>query len=315
MSTRDRFLLALAGLTICAAQVTAEAGPRTGAFADAEPGGRGAALGGAIIAVVDDPSALHWNPARLLAVDRPGMLVAYADLFGLGLVRQAALFLAYPLTPREVSWQTGSIREHPGETTMAYGFGLQSTIVDLDPELYTEYDIAVGFGRRGWEGLAYGVAGHLLLVDSELESVGATGFALDLALSRSLHERIDGSLVLRSLFSSLSWEGETSETLCPRAHLGFCGRLRDNWRIPVATIYDLERAELAQLSGGVEWQPAGPALTLRAGLRWRDDGTDAALRAAAGMGLRWRDVGFDYGLATGREELGDTHRLSLQLRF
>ncbi|MBD3236366.1 MAG: hypothetical protein GF330_06670 [Candidatus Eisenbacteria bacterium] len=322
MSSRDRIrrgalalLLVLAATAISAVPAGAQAAARTGAFADPEPGGRGAALGGALSAVVDDPSAQHWNPARLVALERPAMLVSYADLFGLGLVQQAALFLAYPLAGREIDWEGGRLRARPGRTDAAYGLGLQSTVVDLDPESYTEYDISLGYARRGWLDLRYGGAAHLLLVDSELNGVGGNGFALDLALSRPLHAWLEGSLVLRSLFSSLRWEDETSESLCPRALIGLCGRAADALRIPLVAFYDLDRAELVQLSGGVEWEPVGPALTLRGGLRWRDDGADAELRAAVGAGLRWRDVGFDYGLASGREELGDTHRLSLQLRF
>ena len=35
----------------------------------------------------------------------------------------------------------------------------------------------------------------------------------------------------------------------------------------------------------------------------------------AGAGVQWNENGFDYGLAMGREELGETHRLSLHLAF
>jgi hypothetical protein len=287
----------------------------TGAFADPEPGGRAAGLAGALAPIVDDPSALHWNPARLLHVAGSGIMATYADLFGLGLVRQGSLFLAYPRFERVVTWKDGQVRNRPGKVTTVYGLGIQSTTVDLDPESYSEHDLSLGLARRGYLGLEYGFVGHALFVRSDLTEVRASGYALDVALSRPITARINGSLVLRSLLSSLSWDGGTSERLCPRAQVGISGALLDGLRIPVVATYDFDRQSLIQVSGGAEWFIAAGALALRAGLRWRDDGAEAELHGAVGAGLCWKDIVFDYGLATGREALGDTHRLSLRFQF
>ena len=64
------------GLIILALGAMAPAGAgggstQTGAFADTEPGARGAALAGAYAPLVDDPTALHWNPSRLAEIDTP----------------------------------------------------------------------------------------------------------------------------------------------------------------------------------------------------------------------------------------------------
>lgn len=42
-------------------------------------GGRGAALGESMVALVDDASALYWNPAGLVLSEKDGVMIAHAD--------------------------------------------------------------------------------------------------------------------------------------------------------------------------------------------------------------------------------------------
>jgi len=311
----------LALLLLLGAAATARAGDGnwavTGAFADLEPGGRGTALGGALAPLVDDPTAVHWNPARLIAVRNRGLTATHADLFSLDLVHHAALFCAFPRGRHEVGWQEGRIQRRKGDVGSCFGFGLQATWVDLDPEpeAYAEYDLSLAYAARGWGGLAYGLAAHGLLVRSDLDGVGARGFSFDFALSRSLRPCLDASLVLRSLFSSLSWDQSSQDQLRPAAEAGLALRPHRTLAVPLTVSYDLEAAALYEAACGAEWRAIGRTLVLRGGLRWRDDGDEATLQSSAGAGLHWNEIGFDYGLAMGREELGETHRLSLHVTF
>jgi hypothetical protein len=288
-----------------------------GAFADLEPGGRGAALAGALAPLVDDPTAVHWNPARLVTVSRRGLTATHADLFGLDLVHHAALYCAFPRGRREVGWHEGRIEPRRGDVASCFGLGLQATWVDLapEPEAYAEYDLSLAYAARGWGGIAYGVTAHGLLVRSDLTGVGARGFSCDLALNRAVRPSVEASLVLRSLLSSLSWDESGQEQLRPTAEAGLLVRPRPALALPATVTYDLEAAMLYEAAAGVEWQAIGRTLVLRGGLRWRDDGDEARLQGAAGAGVQWKEIGFDYGLAMGREELGETHRLSLHLAF
>lgn len=287
----------------------------TGAFANLEPGGRGAALAGALGPVVDDPSAIHWNPARLLELSGSGMEITYADLFGLGLVHHTGVFLAWPRHKRTLSWDAGNVVAEISAPTLAWGLALQSTIVDLEPESYSEYDLAFAFAKRGsWE-IAYSAVIHGLFVRSDLEETKATGFSLDLALARALGQGFEASLVLRALLSSLNWEGSENENLTPRVQAGLSWTLHPNLRIPVEATWDFKMQSFLQLAAGAEWLPVGKTLALRGGMRWRDDGDKAEIFPGAGLGLAWKQIVFDYGMAIGREELGETHRLSLRYEF
>jgi hypothetical protein len=289
----------------------------TGAFADVDPGGRGAALGGALAPLVDDPTAVYWNAAQLLELKGRGISATYADLFNLGLVHQTAVFLGYPRFGRATIWEDGRFTQSKSEAQSALGLAVRSTQVDLDPapESCSEYDIALAYARRSLWGLRLGLTGRALIFDSDVEGASASGFAFDLAAGHSLSDRLDACVVLRSLLSQLDWEGGTKETLRPVAQAGVSARLRGNLQVPVTASYDLEQSALFQVAAGTEWLPSGRILTLRGGLRWRDDGDEALLLAAAGAGLRWRAIAFDYGLAMGRTQLDDTHRFSLHILF
>lgn len=287
----------------------------SGAFAAPEPGGRAAALGGAGGPGAADPTATYWNAAGLLENIQSGATVTYADLYGLGLVSQTGVFVVLPQRPRRLTWSDGQLQGELEETTSAWGFAIQATNIDLDRDSYAEYDLGIAHARRGFWGTGWAVTGHLLVVRSDLAEVSATGYALDFALARPVVHSLEASLVLRSLLSSLSWEDSERETLTPRAEAGLCWRPRGALTIPVAGTYDLDVDALIQVSGGVEWRPLGRTLALRGGLRWRDDGNETKTHAAGGIGLEWMRIAFDYGLAIGREELGDTHRLGLSYQF
>ncbi|MBP6874998.1 MAG: hypothetical protein KBD56_02910 [Candidatus Eisenbacteria bacterium] len=286
-----------------------------GAFGNMEPGGRGAALGGALAPIVDDATAAHWNPARLVELDRREVAVTYADLFGLHLARHTALFFAFPRRERDLSWDESGLRARSGRVTSAYGLGLQTTNVDLDPESYAEYDLSAAYARRGLWDFTWALALHGLFARSEVDIVGASGFSIDLSLARSFGRVADASLVARGLVSRLDWDAGAKEDLRPTVEVGGALRPRADLALPAVAQFDLEASQLTQASVGAEWRAVGDLLRLRAGLRWRDDGASSGMRGSAGAGLHWKDLTFDYGLAIGPEDLGDTHRLSLQYRF
>ncbi|MBM3316269.1 MAG: hypothetical protein FJY75_00310 [Candidatus Eisenbacteria bacterium] len=307
--------LLLAGLCARPCPAGEGGGGIAGAFAEVGPGARGAALAGALAPCVDDATAVYWNAARLVDLDAPAAAVGYADLFGLGLARHTTLHFAFPLRGRSVSWEAGRFRAAPGASRGALGVGLQTTRIDLDPEAYAEYDLAVAYARRGPWGLAWGATGRALAVRADLTGVGATGYAGDLALGRALGDRASVALVLRSLISRLAWDNGTSESLRPTAQLAGALAPAARWTLPAALLWDIDAGRLLQAALGIEWGPLGETIRLRGGLRWRDDGESALLAGALGAGLRWQELRFDYALALEREALGDTHRFSVGYSF
>jgi hypothetical protein len=87
------------------------------------PGPRAAAMGGAFVAVADDPSAVYWNPAGYSLIDRPEVSVS-----GIGLIQSSTSFDQTigdePFVERAQSLSPGffgaSLRE--GRFGVGYGF-------------------------------------------------------------------------------------------------------------------------------------------------------------------------------------------------
>jgi hypothetical protein len=287
----------------------------TGAFGEMGAGARGAALAGALAPIVDDATAVYWNAARLPDLSGPAIAVGYADLFGLGLVRHTSFFIAWPRGGRCLAWESGRIRAERERAASALGLGVSVARVDLDPEFYADYDVALAYARRGPWALRWGLTGHALFVRSDLDGVGASGFAGDIALARRVGARVETALVLHAIFSRLDWDNGVRESRRPIARLACAATLRPGLRVPAAALWDLDTGRWVESALAAEWAPRGETLMLRAGARLRDDGDATRLLAALGAGLRWGELGFDYALALEREELGSTHRFCVHYRF
>jgi hypothetical protein len=319
---RSRFGFAAIGVVLVAcapalgiAQTATGGWGVTGAFGDMGAGARGAALAGALAPLVDDATAVYWNAARLPDLSGPAIAVDYADLFGLGLVRHTSVFVAWPRGERSLAWEQGRIRAVREHAASAFGLGVSAARVDLDPEFYADYDVALAYARRGPWSVRWGLTGHALFVRSDLDGVGASGFAGDLALARRVGARVEAALVLHAIFSRIDWDNGVRESRRPTARLACAATLRPGLRVPLAALWDLDTGKWVESAAGAEWAVHGETLTLRAGARLRDDGDATRLLAAFGAGLRWEELGFDYALALEREELGSTHRFCVNYRF
>ncbi len=105
-------------------------------------GERALALGGAYVAVADDPGAMIWNPAGLARLDRKNLYASHSSLIGLGFSEQLGL-MALP------SWKLGT-----------FGIGFRRFGVDgiegrddrgaiFDDNLKdSETEIIMGYGRK-----------------------------------------------------------------------------------------------------------------------------------------------------------------------
>jgi hypothetical protein len=78
------------------AALTAGATPTAAYFEDVDAGARAQGMGTAGVAVVEDVSALYWNPAALGALSRPEAFAAYGRPLGVGGLYTGAVAVAGP---------------------------------------------------------------------------------------------------------------------------------------------------------------------------------------------------------------------------
>jgi len=266
-------------------------------FLETELGARAMGMGGAFVAVADDVTALHWNPAGLAGL--PGVQV-----FGM----RTSVYSVDGLSEDAVltSYGTGS---------MGYGLGWMRTGA---ADLYSEDTLLAGYGTETpIDGLAAGITlkrfsveapGYEYYNDPAFAAGGDDAYAADLG---ALYRRGKWSVgaTVRNLgepkLQLLSTTAEEDlDAIVSELRLGGTYLFRDvmmmtvEWRAPreVPDYYD---SQYVINFGSEVW--FYDAFALRAGMN-RD-------RITAGLGMRTKHVQIDVALLSERR-IGSLYRLS-----
>jgi hypothetical protein len=266
------------GLTALAAAL-----PAWAAFEDLESGVRPQGMGGAFTAVADDPSAIHWNPAGLAALEEIELIALYKHLFGgpEGL-HNATLDVALP-----TRWG------HFGASLQEVGFELESErVLTLSGALQLTEDLAVGLNAVGYQ-----------LYQKRFGTGLAVGF--DVGLLATVYRRWRLGFFAHNLNNPTL--GADYRYDLPRlvnvglAYIPFEG---------VISSLDLSKevGKGTRLQAGQEFAIFDDLLVLRAGIQ-----TEPA-RYSAGLGTRIERLRFDYAVQN-HEVLPLTHQVSFGYRF
>ncbi len=138
---KTAFLMTIVALCVCAPPTFAlDDGGGRSVFARGA-GERALALGGAYVAVADDPGGMIWNPAGLARIQRKNLYASHTNLIGMGFGEQLGM-LALP------SWKLGTV----GLGFRRFGVdGIEGrddrgTVYD-DNLQDSETEITLGYGR------------------------------------------------------------------------------------------------------------------------------------------------------------------------
>ena len=114
------------------------------------PGPRAAAMGGAFVAVADDPSAIYWNPAGYSLIDRPEVSVS-----GIGLIQTSTSFdqtiSDQPFVERAQSLSPGFV----GASLRIGRFGVGYGLAALDERNVNQNDSFLGVDLVTGESVDY----------------------------------------------------------------------------------------------------------------------------------------------------------------
>ncbi len=320
-------ILVLAALPAAAAGFGSnQAGTSGGTFLKLGADARGASMGGAVHAAVDDATAIYWNPAGLAGLRYRHATMTHAASY------QATFqdFIAYA-QPVESPFtrQTGRERDlRPdqfGTLGVAVLYQNSGGISEVDNtgtptgDRLTPQDFAVfiAWGATISRGLDVGVG--LKYVSSKIQHTAATG-AVDLgarwrtwlpgdfpyALSLSV-QNVGGQLKFRDYSDPLPLVITAGQAL------------KITKGLVVTLDVNAPRDRSLYPSFGLEWRvpmQQGLSAALRAGYDGRLTGSDSGglTGLAFGGGLGVQRFGFDYGWSPAGG-LGSTHKLSLSYRF
>lgn len=318
-----------------------------GAFMEDGGGARALALGGAFVAVADDPSTVFWNAAGLAGTPARQALLMHEERFG-GLVDRD--FAAYV---QPVDWAllggerggfgVGLIRlgvddipftAHLAESLDTNGDGVVSReetfgLFNLQDQIRFESDqelaliVAYGEQRGAWR-----LGGALKVVRQSVGDYSSLGLGFDLALLRPRVWRgLDVGLKIQDATTTyLSWSTGENEVIVPAVIPGAAYRWAlPRWEATVLLAASLEtrvedRGAADQFDAGDV--SANAHLGLEVGFRDRvflRSGFDSGFGAehfTAGAGFRLLPLTVDYAYAGDTLDIDEvTHRISLSTRF
>ena len=280
---------------------------RSPAFMPLSGGARAYALSGALVALTDDAGAAFLNPARLAFVGGPSVEAGYARLVeGLPSDR-GELAYARPL---------GEPIAAPFQREGAYRYVVAGAAEYQRLELsqgsrYGEFTGTLAASLAPANIVAVGAALRGLRTSSEVDGLSATGMALDLGFSMSLHPNLELAVAAHNLAGQVRYEGREKET--PGRSLQFAlAFARWHWAQAEAD-YDEDYNDARSVAVGVEVLPEG-IVSVRGGVRhWLDPESHTV--PSAGVGFRRKGVFLDYAARFDSEDaLGLQHRISIGLR-
>lgn len=271
-----------------------------GAFLRQDAGARGAALGGAMTAVVDDSSALSWNPAGLSRLTKPEAGGTHVTLFedttfdfisgGLATARWGGFAAGY------VRQSSGGFEARSGPNDAPTNFSItQSALVGGWGRAFSLPWLAGASWLRRPKPLSLGVT--VKTVSESIGSASASGRGADAGLIFQPDDRFSLGLMISNLvapkltFVSVPVSYPRVIDVSP----AYLWKLSPALRALTAVKFSKTSNESLAVSGGVELQYQR-LLALRLGVR------DQAL--STGVGVRFGNSSFDYAASLGNLGVG-----------
>jgi hypothetical protein len=247
-------------------------------------GARAFAMGGAYIAIVEDPTAVYWNPAGLSVLTAPEFSGMHSELFA-G-TRYDYLGWAMPL----------------GSGGLGINYLSLSTPGIINTEGGgTEASTRVAYAGYGWKARSWRLGATVKYIWEDILGSMGNGWSMDIGVQTKIGEAWRLGLVVQDLTGSgIDWDTGFSEEIPANYRLGLA-YTHEKWLL----VFEGERAgDFGESHFGLEYA-INDFLQLRAGARGE--------QFTAGIGLASGNWAFDYAYCAA--DLGNTHRLSFSVKL
>jgi len=334
-------------LIACVTSTPAGATKYAGAFMENGGGARALALGGAFVALADDPSTTFWNPAGLASTQERQLLLMHSERFGDLIDRDFAAYV------QPVDWSL------LGGEEGGFGFSVirlgiddipftdhlhdaldvdDSGVVDDDEVLGLfdlqdqirfksdqEWALFLSYGERKGQ---WHVGGSLKLIRQSVGDFSSLGIGFDAGLYRpQIWRRLDFGVKLQDITTTyLSWSTGTNEIIAPAVIPGLAYNFPlPSWNASVLltsafeTRFENRRSADQYWSGSISTNAhlgLEMAFSERVYLRGGFDSGWEMDNLTAGVGFVLKPLTVDYAYAGDTLDIDEvTHRLSLTARF
>ncbi len=289
------------------------AGTSAAQFLKVASGARGVALGEAFSALSDDASAMDWNPAGLMKINRRSFTLMHSPYLASTYVD----FLSYAERAGEVgSWGIAVKYMNYGKITETDTAGAETG--DLTP-----YEVSVnvgfatyitGFNKEPEERFVLGATGKI--VRSELLSSDSTVSAdLGILFPYFFENHFQLAMSAQNLMGTLRYDKE-AYTLPLILRLGSVTRISNNFLITADIVGPRDNAPFLAMGGELK-AGFGKAtdVALRAGGNTRAVGDIRGFHNLTfGTGIRYSAYSIDYSFSP-FGDLGAVHRISAALNY
>lgn len=303
MTTKTATVAVLASLLVAPAGASG-VGTTGASFLKVGVGARPMAMGNAFVAVADDANAINWNPGALGLIQHRNATLSYNSLFQ----DQNQGFLA------------AAVPMQDGQGTL--GVGLNYLIVtDIEKRAADTENpdstfnnqnmaLSLSYGRAEvMDGLAVG--GSFKYIRETLDSFTGNAVALDLGtVYKTPVENLTAGFTAMNLGTKIG-----PDPLPMGIKTGVAYKMFSQKLVLASDVDYLPLDERFYYDAGFEFW-ANKALAIRSGyqLGRRQDRLGGLTGFGAGLGFRLERIKIDYAFVP-FGDLGDTHRMTLGLRF
>ena len=279
-------------LIVTSAAVGYASGPGTSAasFLKIGVGARASAMGEAFTALASDGTSLYWNPAGLTQLPAKELSATYNSW--LQEINQGYLSFSFPLATGALGLGVNYVEMGKMEGRDEYG-SPTGDFTASDTHVFIGY--ATKFKTVAW-GLTLGTLQDVIKEDRKTTFLANVGFLYPVG------EFLTLGLAAQNIGSRLG-----ADPLPLTFKIGAASKLR---RLILAL--DVAKPQDSEIycCFGAEWWLKG-ALAFRAGYKTNQDAGEGI---TAGLGLKMGKVSLDYAYVP-YGDLGDTHRISLGIKF
>jgi hypothetical protein len=279
-----------------------DAGTSTAQFLKLGAGARAAAMGEAYAGVANDDTAIYWNPAGLNYVGGRSATFMHAVWFD------------------DISYDWVSYAQKAGKGTVGIGVqylsygslkGMDAT--GLETGDFSPSDLAVSLSYARKVG-AFGLGVSVKYVSSKIVNT-ATAYAVDLGAQYALcSDRLILGAAVQNVGTKMKFSDE-EDPLPMNVKMGGAYAIRKNWTAALDVNAPIDYAPY--VSAGTEYrQKISGAISAagRLGYNTHNKDTGGTNGVTAGLGITYLGYSLDYAFAP-YGELGDTHRVSFNVKF
>ncbi len=272
---------------------------KTSGFTRLPVSARALGMGEAFVAVADDYSSCHYNPAGLVHLNSRSFSSMYVDLYGLGLLTHSYFSFVEPNTG------LGS-----------GGISWSHLVASFEPERWYADLIAYSYAKKLFTGENVGSWGiNLKYLRESTPWEDATGYSIDLAyLQRG--EKLSWGICIKDVMSKIDWDTGRKENIPFNLITGFASKISPHLLLAI----DIEGSSgdiPKDVRLGTEWK-LQENFSLRAGvIKKFQQENDINFAVGAGFKTHFskvKNISFDYAFLSS-EIFPSTHYISFSLAF